>query len=362
MSPEESLKKLRLTLPEEGTDKYEKYQRLGLIEQIKANLDTVRQFGEHQLDYDKWDTFDSEFNGEVFSVEADPETEYKNLRYNLINIFQDELWDKINADERDKLIQHLSSNGYSLFNNEIFRNGKKAENSDIERFIDTTVNYITNNSYWKDVNVNSELPSDEIIGIAGFTDHLNGHQKRLQEIKSARTVNDIHFRLTDDNDIGRNIFFGNHVGCCNSVESTYAGYSAPMHLLNNYNRGIELVDNWGNSYGNSLCYFADVDGNLTFVIDSFEANGKLGSNPIVTDNLIKYAKRVCKEMGREDAQIMIGPNFNNMDMSKLTSTGNHTIKVLGTVSEKTYCDSVGGRVKDEINQPVSGRSMKVYQE
>lgn len=62
-------------------------------------------------------------------------------------------------------------------------------------------------------------------------------------------------------------------------------------------------------------------------------------------------------MGRSDAQIMVGPNYNNMDKSLLTSTGGHKIKVLGTVSEKTYCDSVGGKVKDEINTLVENRSM-----
>ena len=136
---------------------------------------------------------------------------------------------------------------------------------------------------------------------------MNGIATRIEQVKASRTVNDIHFRLTDDNDIGRNIFFGNHVSCCNSVNSAYAGYSAPMHLLNSYNRGVELVDKFGNSYGNSLCFFAMIDGKLTFVIDSFEANGKLGSNPLVTDELIKFGKQVCKEVGRSDAPLRIRP-------------------------------------------------------
>ena len=38
-------------------------------------------------------------------------------------------------------------------------------------------------------------------------------------------------------------------------------------------------------------------------------------------------------------------------------TSDYKIKVLGTVSEKTYCDSVGGKVKDEINIPVENKTM-----
>ena len=357
MNMGKSLREARLTLPEEGTEKYDQYQRLGLIEQIKANLDSKRQIEEHGLFYDKWDSFDDNLRGETFTSEADPETEFKNLKYNVINIFQDDLWNSIKAEETQKLTEHLEKQGFKIFNNNLYKSGKAVTNSDIENFINSTVSYISNNDYWKGVNVNSDLPSEEIAGVTSFTDHIKGFQKRVDEIKNARTVNNIHFRLTNDDDIGRNIFFGNHVGCCNSVDSSYAGYSAPMHLLNNYNRGIELVDEWGNSYGNSLCFFADVDDKLTFVIDSFEANGKLGSNPLVAEKLFEFAKQVCDEMGRSDAQIMVGPNYNNMDKSLLTSTGGHKIKVLGTVSEKTYCDSVGGKVKDEINQVTENRSM-----
>lgn len=357
MNMDKSLREARLVLPEEGTEKYDQYQRLGLIEQIKANLDTKRQIEEHGLNYDKWDSFDDNLCGETFTSEADPEIEFNNLKYNVINIFQDELWNSINTEETQKLVEHLEKQGFKIFNNNLFKSGKAATNSDIENFINTTVSYISNNEYWKGVNVNSDLPAEEIAGVTSFTDHIKGFQKRAEEIKNARTVNNIHFRLTDDDNIGRNIFFGNHVGCCNSVESTYAGYSAPMHLLNNYNRGIELVDEWGNSYGNSLCFFADVDDKLTFVIDSFEANGKLGSNPIVAEKLFDFAKQVCAEMGRPDAQIMVGPNYNNMDKSLLRCTSGHNIKVLGTVSERTYCDSVGGKVKDEINNLTKNREM-----
>ena len=359
-NPNEKLSDIRLMLPEEGSEKYQKYSNYGLIEQINANLDTNHQLRSHGIDVDRWNNFDSNLKGESFSIVADAATDYQNTKFNIINSFNDELFQKISKEETDKLKEHLSQFGYVMFNNNIFSRGNEIKDNELGNFLDCVINYVNKNNYWKSAKGEGSmrLSDSEAEGATGFMDHINGFRKRIDDIKNARNVNDIHFSLSDDNDIGRNIFLGNHVGCCNSIESSYAGYSAPMHLLNNYNRGIEIVDKYGNSYGNSLCFFADVDDKLTFVIDSFEANGKLGSDPVVTKHLLDFAKQVCKYMGREDAQIMVGPNFNHISIEGLKATNGHTIKVLGKTSEKTYCDSIGGKVStDKFNNIATERSM-----
>ncbi len=350
-NPYMHLTDLRMTLPEEGSAEYNELNSKGLIAQIKANLDTKRKMVENGLDFDKWNKYDKDLFGETFTVEADPETEYKNLIFNVFNVFQDDLWGKMNKAETDKLIEYLKRSGFTFFNNRVYKSGKELDNKEIESFVDAVISYTSSNKYFSErLDENGQAVSEtEIEGINGFSDHIKSYKNRIQEIKGARTVKDIHFRLSDEDDIGRNIFFGNHVGCCNSIESSYAGYSAPMHLLNAYNRGIELVDNYGNSFGNSRCFFALVDGKLTFIIDSFEANGKLASNPIVTENLLKFAKDVCAYMGRPDAQVVVGPKYNNMSMEGLTESPGHTIKILGTICAKTYCDSLGGHVFEHFS-------------
>ena len=165
---------------------------------------------------------------------------------------------------------------------------------------------------------------------------------------------DLYVRLSDDDDVGRNIFFGNHVHCCTSVQNSN-GFAQPQHLMNTYVRGIEIVDKNGNSYGNSMCYFAKVDGKLTFVIDSFEANGKLGASKDVTDAVISAGKLICAEMGRPDAAVMLGPNYNKFNMNRFTETNGHTIEVIGRAPEKTYIDCIGGR--GDINIPAQNRRM-----
>ncbi len=353
LNPHKKLTESRMVLPEPETTEYELYKNLGLIDQIKANQRTKQAFIENNINFDKWNSFDSDLVGETFSVETDKETALNNAKFNFLNEMNGELFAQISEEETDKLKEHLSKFcGVTFFNNKIYKGQNEIEASYVETLINTILKYKEENPYWNGTDSNSNVDRSPI---EGFIDHMNSIKTKLEELKNARNVEDLRLRLTDENDIGRNIFFGNHVGCCNSVESSYAGYSAPLHLLNAYNRGIEIVDSRGNSYGNSLCFFAKVDGKLTFIIDSFEANGKLGSDPIVTENIIKFAQQVCNEMGVPNAQIMFGPNYNNISTSMLEISENHTIKPIGVSNGRTYCDSVGGKVT--VGDEISGRKM-----
>ena len=188
-----------------------------------------------------------------------------------------------------------------------------------------------------------------------FKDHIKGHKKKIHDVEQLKnTSEECYVRLLNRDDIGRNIFFGNHVGCCTSVGS-FNSFAAPQHLMNAYVNGIEIVDKAGNSMGNSMCYFAKVDGKLTFVIDSFEANGKLGSAPEVTDAIIEYAKKVCAEMGCPDANIMIGPNYNNLNLSRCIMTHGHKVEIIGRATDETYIDCIGGH--GYVNIPAENRNM-----
>lgn len=357
LNPQVPLEKIRITLPEENSPLWNEYQKFGLTDFIKANLDTKRQFELHNLDFDKWNSFDESLKGEKFSVQTDPEREYKNLKYNIYQVFNDDLYQKIALNETASLENKLKAQGFYFKDDQII-----ASNNDIGKFLKIVISHFETSNYFKALSGNSniQLSQDEIDGASGFMDHINGLKKKYDNIQISKNVSDIYFRLSDDNDIGRNIFFGNQVGCCNSVESSYAGYSAPLHLLNAYTRGIEVVDEFGNSYGNSLCFFALVDGKLSFVIDSFEANGKLCANPVLTEELLKFAKKVCEYVGCPNAEIVVGPNYNNFDMSTFKKVEDKTIEILGTVCEPTYCDIVGGKyVQEQINQPVKNRTVFV---
>ena len=176
---------------------------------------------------------------------------------------------------------------------------------------------------------------------------LKGRKKEVSDLASmANAKMDLQLRLSDVDDVGRNLFIGNHVSCCTSVDGSN-GFAAPQRLINSFMRMMEIVDKSGNSYGKSMCYFAKVDNKLSFIIDCFEANGKLGGNQAVTDAILDYAKQLTKEMAKSDdladIPIYLGPSYNKINMSKLKLTKNHTIKIIGNVDKKTYAVAIGGR-------------------
>jgi hypothetical protein len=190
--------------------------------------------------------------------------------------------------------------------------------------------------YWK-----QETPA-----IANFKSHIQIHKRNIKEALDLIDMEEeLHVRLWNNDDIGRNIFFGNHVGCCTKV-TDWNAYSVPQHLRYSWINGVEIVDKAGNSLGNSMCYFAEVDGKLTFIIDSFEANGKLNASEDVTRAIISFARKLCKELGREDAAVAFGPNYNKLKLHDVTlKTKDHTIKIVGQApSCNTYVDALGGKV------------------
>ena len=188
-----------------------------------------------------------------------------------------------------------------------------------------------------------------------FKDHLKGHKKNFYDVSKLKdTTEELYVRCWDNDDVGRNLFFSNHVGCCVSVQYSN-GFAACQHLMNSFVKGIEIVDKGGNSMGNSVCYFAKVDGKLTFVIDSFEATGKLGSAPEVTDALIEYARQVCAEMGRPDADVMFGPNYNKLSKHRFVKKEGHTVEIIGRVPDETYIDAIGGHA--DVNSVAANRPM-----
>ena len=64
---------------------------------------------------------------------------------------------------------------------------------------------------------------------------------------------------------------------------------------------------------------------------------------------IDFAQKVCVKMGRPDANIMFGPNYNKVNLDRCLRTDNHTVEVIGRAPEETYIDCIGGH--GDINKP-----------
>ena len=131
---------------------------------------------------------------------------------------------KIKEDEVDKLFKKLNDSGFVFINKEILYLGQNLTNASIEKLINGILKYTEQNPYWQNLDENSKMTLEEKESINGFLDHVKGFKKKFEDIQNGKNVSNLRLRLANMNDIGRNIFFGNHVSCCNKVESDYAGY------------------------------------------------------------------------------------------------------------------------------------------
>ena len=295
-----------------------------IMETLPENKKTRELFAKFGLDYDKWVKFNDEFY-ESFVVKVDAKAAIKQARNNLLEEFVSDSVKDLDPKEVEKLaelLEKLKEENYS----------KKA----LARAIKAIEEAMKDSDYWK----------QETEAISNFKSHIQIHKRNIKEaLDLVDMEEELHVRLWNNDDIGRNIFFGNHVGCCTKV-TDWNAYSVPQHLRYSWINGIEIVDKAGNSLGNSMCYFAEVDGKLTFIIDSFEANGKLNASEDVTRSIIAFGRKLCKELGREDAAVVFGPNYNKLKLHDVTlKTKDHTIKIVGQApSCNTYVDALGGTV------------------
>lgn len=310
-----------------------------LREALLHNKQTKKMFKQNGLNYQKWIKFDKN-SSLPFSFVTDLQEALRAVEINILNELKGNLFKSVDKTQTDKIINAILDAGYELGTENITKDGQAIVQKDLEKIVDIFKDTINNNSVFWDKPLsdnNAERLKNELI------DHLlKGRKKEVADLASmTNTRMNLVVRLADTDDIGRNLFLGNHVGCCTAIGGSNA-FAAPQHLMNSFVRAIEIVDKSGNSYGNSMCYFAKVEGKLSFIIDSFETNGKLGGNQVVTDAIINYAKQVTTEIGKTDIPIYFGPNYNKIDMSRLKLTYENSIEAIGRVESDTYIDALGG--------------------
>ncbi|MCQ2740195.1 MAG: hypothetical protein MJ237_08240 [bacterium] len=299
---------------------------------IPENQKTKEMFIENGLDFEFWNKYDDNFKHK-FSTLIKRDQAVAEVLNNLKNELETDLFKKFDEKEREQLLNKIK-----VAVEAIPKTDDSIENNlrEANTILNVIENELKENEYWK-----------QNAGM--FSDHIKDHHKKVHDAKDIKDREvTLYVRLSDSDDIGRNIFFGDHVGCCTSTGGGN-GFAAPQHLQNAFVRGYELVDEDGISYGNSMCFFAKVDGKLTFVIDSFEANGQLAASEEVPEALIKFAHMVCEREGRPDAQVMFGPNYNQITTSRFKETSGHSIEMVGVAPCDTYIDSMGGF--GDINEP-----------
>lgn len=275
-----------------------------------------------------------------------------------------------------EFIDTILNNEYEETNNtKIDNSSADTENLTFEpfnfkEFIDKILNNeykVTNNKITKIDNSSADIDDlktllERIIAYAQELETTNPPEKLMDFYKYVetpiiplqKTIKNIHHcdgkekiytaRFADPNDIGRNLFLGNHVGCCHSVSGGYEEFAA-INLINPSVRIMEIVDKNDNSYGNSICYIVKLDDDTpALIIDSFEAKAPLCYSKEVPNIIEKLGKQMLKNMGcPESAKVLFGPSYSSLNKENLSNHTSKTIQLIDNwIGCKDYKDSIGG--------------------
>ena len=333
-----------------------------IFDELPQNIETRRQFEQYGIDYDKWVDADKD-SYLVVEVEASAEKSRQAAIANVEADLNDPDFKKIPKEETDKIFKALEEigvttqtkkeprydeDGFIRGYDEVTRlyvDGKPITFNKLEKALSTIKHVINENDFW------TKTHSDTKIDQARTTIYNHIMKLRDAEVDAASNLKDnevatLEVHKTDMNDISHSLFLGNHAGCCTAVGSSIGNdYAAPRYIMDKCISAIEVMD--GKEFvGNTMCYFAEVDGKLALVLDNIEMSAKYQNNDKIRDVFMDYAKRLCEEVGKPDLPIYAGPYRHKFNMTPY-QIDSHDLKIIGsTDGERTYIDFAGGYVID----------------
>lgn len=152
-------------------------------------------------------------------------------------------------------------------------------------------------NYDKYVNYNPEIEVNDIRNLYG--DKTNLKVKKV-----------------DMNNFIKTITLGNDAGCCTKLGGSQEK-SAISYAKNKMFSAIEVLDG-ENPVGNTMCYFAIVNNQLSFVLDNIEIKREYAYNDSIRDAIIKCARKLTDEATNgEKIPIYIGAQRNKISTNDL---------------------------------------------
>ena len=333
-----------------------------IFDELPQNIETRRQFEQYGIDYDKW--VDADKNSYlVVEVEASAEKSRQAAILNVEADLNDPDFKKIPKEETDKIFKALEEIGVTTKTKKeprydedgfirgydditrLYVNDKPITFNKLEKALSAIKQVINENDFWTKTN------SDPAIDQARTTIYNHIMKLRDAEVDAASNLKDdelatLEVHKTDMNNISHSLFLGNHAGCCTAVGSSIGNdYAAPRYIMDKCISAIEVMD--GKEFvGNTMCYFAEVDGKLALVLDNIEMSAKYQNNDQIRDVFMDYAKQLCEEVGKPDLPIYAGPYRHKFNMSPYPMDS-HDLKIIGsTDGEDTYIDFAGRYVID----------------
>ena len=321
---------------------------------IPQNEKTANLFTEKGLDYNVWTTVNPKSYVEVPLILSSDEAQKASVK-NLEEDLNDELFKRISISAKKGLLKSLDKVGVSLkkikepvYDESGFQIGTKAslklykgnepvtfdDMPKITKAIKEEMNF---NEYWTTADDNND------INIAKDTlyDHLV--RRRPVEVEAAKDIKEsktayIKVQKTNMYDIKKALGLGNDAQCCTALGSCFNEWTAPNYIKNKCIGAIEIVD--GDKFiGNTMMYIAEVNGELSLVLDNIELKTAYQNNDKIRDAIMEYAAKICEEIGKPDMSIYAGPNRHKVDMSPYTVVEDAEMKILGdTGNDEIYLD------------------------
>ena len=313
------------------------------LDNMNHNWETRKIFEKNKLDYDKWKHFDKKsFIEEKITIKKEDAKNkaVKNMCDELANIT---LFKEIPQDIKDSFYNSLKEIGLGVNqkSKQVLLNGKNIEYNDLPKIMSAIKKEMNTNSFWTDEH------SDENIENSRDTLYNHFMYQRKQEIDNIKRLKeseevDIKVQKVDMSDIKHSLSLGNDAHCCTALGSQSNEWSAPAYILTRAIGAIEVLAN-NEAVGNTMMYVAKVNGKLGLILDDIELQTKYQNNDKIRDLIIKYAKQVCAEIGKEDIPIYAGPGLHKVDMSDYKLINKANMKILGKTCIETgvYLDFDG---------------------
>ena len=195
---------------------------------------------------------------------------------------------------------------------------------------------LNKNEFWSKTN-----PDKDIENARGT---LKNHLLKLRSVEAENAQNlkkdeevTLEVHKTDMNNIAHALFLGNHSQCCTAVGTGCNQWTAPLYIKNKMISGIEIMD--GTEFvGNTMCWFALVDGKPALVLDNIELSNKYQYNDKIKDAIFEYSKKLLEETCCLNFNIYAGPNRHKLNMNNLEFESHNVTPIGSTGSDEIYMD------------------------
>ena len=344
----------------ERLSKYPEMSVKEVFDNLPQNIETKRQYAERGIDYEKITTPDKN-SYKAVKIEVNAEKTRQDCITNLVNEFNDVAFKNLPKEETQKILNALKEelgieakiiltpdcdgDGFLVGQKEVLqffnKDGSSIVFNNLSKMMSVIKKAMNTNDFWSETNPNPEIERNK----STFYDHIM--KSRDEEISTAENiksdkVTEVSIQQVDMNEMPYGLMLGAKL-CCTSPTGCNA-FSAPTYVMNKCIGAFDIKEG-KNPVGNTMMYFAEIEGQLSLVLDNIEVKSGF-KDDVVRDAFMEYVSEWCKEKGLSDIPIYAGPNRHKFTMD-VFPIEKHDVTIIGsTGSDRVYIDYAHDRIID----------------